>query len=220
MPIPAFSQGLGPARRKTIPGIEKMVLPRTAYYVLTKSEESLPNWKEHPNTGSPNFNIKHDEVTGVVLIEMVGGEPLVDGNVVAVAASGKIIKTSSPTQNVLGVVHGTIATDATGKVAVVGKKTVICIGTVAIGRLLVGASGGRVAQFTSTTSKSISAHGSHTHPISDAGITGASSTAGGASANHTDIPFTSGEFAGGFIVGRALTSGTNEEIDILVSLMG
>ncbi len=40
-----------------------MGLPRNAFYVLTKIELSLPNSKIHPNSGTPNFNIKHDHLT-------------------------------------------------------------------------------------------------------------------------------------------------------------
>ena len=40
--------------------VDKMGLPWDAYYVLTKAEARLTNSQLHPNTGTPDYNIKHD----------------------------------------------------------------------------------------------------------------------------------------------------------------
>lgn len=62
--MPFFGQARGPAlsqiRPRVISGVEKMGLPRDAYYVLTKALASLPNSKLHPNSGAPNYNIAHN----------------------------------------------------------------------------------------------------------------------------------------------------------------
>ena len=34
--------------------------PYDAYFAVTQSDAGLPNYREHPNTGSPNYNIDHE----------------------------------------------------------------------------------------------------------------------------------------------------------------
>lgn len=60
MVSPAFSRGLSPVRRRTITGAKKVGLNPNIYFVLTKTEATLPNSKVHPNTGAANYNIRHD----------------------------------------------------------------------------------------------------------------------------------------------------------------
>jgi len=52
--------GLGSIRPRILQTGEKMGLPFNAYYVLTKTEPIFANAKIHPNTGSPNYNVKHE----------------------------------------------------------------------------------------------------------------------------------------------------------------
>ena len=64
MPLRALSRGLSRYRREPVRGAaDKMGLPWDAYYVLTKAEARLTNSKIHPNSGAPDYNIKHDHAT-------------------------------------------------------------------------------------------------------------------------------------------------------------
>ena len=61
MPLRPYSRGLSRFRREPVRGAAaKMGLPWDAYYVLTKAEPRLTNSKVHPNSGAPNYNIKHE----------------------------------------------------------------------------------------------------------------------------------------------------------------
>lgn len=55
--------GLGPFRPRIIKTAEKVLMPATSYYVLTKVEAAFVNAKIHANSGAPNYNIRHDHVT-------------------------------------------------------------------------------------------------------------------------------------------------------------
>lgn len=61
MPLRPYSRGLSRYRREPVRGaVSKLGLPWDAYYVLTKAEARLTNSKIHPNSGSPNYNTRHD----------------------------------------------------------------------------------------------------------------------------------------------------------------
>jgi len=52
-------RALGLLRPRVLKGAGEMGFPWTAYYVLTKTQASLPNSKIHPNSGTPDYNISH-----------------------------------------------------------------------------------------------------------------------------------------------------------------
>ena len=56
----ARGPALGKIRPRVISGVEKMGLPWDAYYILTKAHAGFPNSKIHPNSGAPDYNIRHD----------------------------------------------------------------------------------------------------------------------------------------------------------------
>jgi len=62
--LPFFGQSRGRALSNRRPRVlktgGKMGLPWDAYYVLSKAQANLPNSKVHPNSGAPDYDIKHD----------------------------------------------------------------------------------------------------------------------------------------------------------------
>lgn len=146
---------------------------------------------------------------------MTAGEALSTKDVVYISGNDTVMKVTGSNAAIIGVAKAAISSAAEGSIAVFGRATVVAGGAITAGDLVVGAASGRVVKFTPTATKMT---GSHTHSVSVGAIYQVSET------DTADVSFsvTSGDFIGGKILGKALTTQASAggDVDIFISVMG
>lgn len=142
------------------------------------------------------------------------GFTIAAGRVVGLNSSGKLFEVDDNDFNLIGVTDESGVLNDFIRVVVMGRKTVTCTGTVAVGDPVdASATPGECKKLVPLTSIGVAAH---THDMSDIDTDGSSNT----DSDTVGFVFNRGLAAGGNILGKALTGGTNTTIDVWVKVHG
>jgi len=169
-------------------------------------------------------NDADDTSTGTITaagfaVSMTAGENITDGDVVFISSANNVQRVTGDLSTIIGVGNETITSGNPINIIIVGKKVVTCTGTVAVGDLLVGSATGKVKTFTADTSVSTNTTGDHSHTVPSGAQRTESETSTDGDHSHT-VALVAGDYAGGRIIGKALTGGTDTTITMIVGVMG
>jgi len=137
------------------------------------------------------------------------------GVVVFLNSSGKVDVADESDPDLIGITDEAGVLDDLVRVVIMGRKTIACTGTVVAGDpLTASATPGKVRTINRTSSIVIR---SHSHAIDDGGSDGSSGTTG---SETIVVVLTAGQTAAANLIGKALTGGTNTDIDVWVKIHG